>query len=143
MRARRLGSRLYYEFTATALSDKVEWERLADGVAVEVRRQGAPTQSSVADPVAVAERETAPQEDGGRDLVAPAPKSPATQGMGLAALGPLVAAREAAPGVSVNSSVNVHNSNISNNISSSNTVTNTVTNAGNTSTSVATSTVLL
>ena len=82
-------------------------------------------------------------QSGGQDLVVPAPKSPATQGMGIAPRGPLVAAREAAPGVSVNSSVNVHHSNISNNISSSNTVTNTVTNAGNTSASVATSTVLL
>ena len=33
-----LGSRLYYEFTEAALADQANWERLADGVAVEVRR---------------------------------------------------------------------------------------------------------
>ena len=38
----RLGSRLYYEFMATVLGDAVAWERLADSVAVEVRRHGAP-----------------------------------------------------------------------------------------------------
>ena len=40
--SRRLGSRLYYEFTEAALSSEAEWERLADSVAVEVRRHGAP-----------------------------------------------------------------------------------------------------
>ena len=40
--ARRLGSRLYFEFTAAALGDGAAWEGLADGVAVEVRRHGAP-----------------------------------------------------------------------------------------------------
>ena len=44
--SRRLGSRLYYEFTEAALSDGVAWERLADGVAVEVRRHGAPAPSN-------------------------------------------------------------------------------------------------
>ena len=42
----RLGSRLYYEFVATALGDDVAWERLADSVAVEVRRHGAPAPAS-------------------------------------------------------------------------------------------------
>merc|ERR1719272_908109 len=37
-----LGSRLYYEFTAAVLGDGAAWERLADNVAVEVRRHGAP-----------------------------------------------------------------------------------------------------
>ena len=45
-RARRLGSRLYFEFTAAALGDDVAWEGLADGVAVEVRRHGAAPPSS-------------------------------------------------------------------------------------------------
>ena len=40
--AYRLGSRLYFEFTAAALGDGAAWEGLADGVAVEVRRHGAP-----------------------------------------------------------------------------------------------------
>ena len=42
MPSRRLGSRLYYEFTEVALSDGAAWGRLADSVAVEVRRHGAP-----------------------------------------------------------------------------------------------------
>ena len=36
--SRRLGSRLYYEFTEAALSNEAEWERLADSVAMEERR---------------------------------------------------------------------------------------------------------
>ena len=47
---RRLGSRLYFEFTGAALSDVAAWESLADGVAVEVRRHGvtAPAESAAA-----------------------------------------------------------------------------------------------
>ena len=37
-----LGSRLYYEFTAATLGSRVEWQRVADGVAQEVRRHGGP-----------------------------------------------------------------------------------------------------
>ena len=49
---RRLGSRLYFEFTAAALSDGAAWEGLADGVAVEVRRHGAPTAPAPAEAAA-------------------------------------------------------------------------------------------
>ena len=37
-----LGSRLYYEFTEAALGNDEDWERVADSVAREVRRHGAP-----------------------------------------------------------------------------------------------------
>ena len=40
-----LGSRLYYEFTETALAEHANWERLADSVALEVRRHFAGTSS--------------------------------------------------------------------------------------------------
>ena len=46
----RLGSRLYYEFTAKVLGDAVAWERLTDSVALEVQRHGAPVLSSTPPP---------------------------------------------------------------------------------------------
>ena len=49
-----LGSRLYYEFTEAALAEHANWERLADSVALEVRRHGAPAPHSPAPTVVAA-----------------------------------------------------------------------------------------
>ena len=72
--AHRLGSRLYYEFVSTALGDDVAWERLADSVAVEVRRHGAPSPAS---------RRAAPAA-----TVGPAAQVTAQDGVGEATVAP-------------------------------------------------------
>ena len=110
--ARRLGSRLYFEFTAKALDDSVEWERVADSVAVEVQRHGAPPPSSAA--ATQAKAESVPQyAEGQVAAVAPAPQSPT--GVALAARGAPLAGLGAAVGVSVSS---VHNNYITTSTSS-------------------------
>ena len=55
-----LGSRLYYEFTEAALAERANWERLADGVAVEVRRH-APSAGAELQAAAPAAPEATPQ----------------------------------------------------------------------------------
>ena len=64
--SRRLGSRLYYEFMEAALTDGAAWGRLADSVAVEVRRHGAPrpTPSSPASQQATAVEAVPPGAEG-------------------------------------------------------------------------------
>ena len=132
---RRLGSRLYFEFTAKALDDSVEWERVADGVAVEVQRHGAPPPSSEA-AAAQAIAESVPQDAAAQVAgAAPAPQSPAS--VALAARGAPLAGLGAAAGVSVSS---VHNI-CTNNTTSSSVISNPNTNnysvnTGNTSTSI-------
>ena len=73
-RARRLGSRLYFEFTEAALGDGATWEGLADGVAVEVRRHGATPPSS---PQSVVTASAAPAEVAVQDGEINAAVSPA------------------------------------------------------------------
>ena len=118
---RRLGSRLYFEFTAAALSDGAAWEGLADSVAVEVRRHGAPAPAS---------RRSAPTATAG-----PAAQVTAQDGVGEAAVAPAMvlaptalaaaaAARgvAAAAGAGMSSIVHVDNrNNIVTNNSNSNT----------------------
>ena len=105
--ARRLGSRLYFEVTAKALDDSVEWERVADSVAVEVQRHGAPPPSSAAAVAAQAIAESVPQDAAAQvAAVAPAAQSPAS--VALAARGAPLAGLGAAAGVSVHT---VHNNN--------------------------------
>ena len=137
-RAHRLGSRLYYDFTTTALVDSVQWERLADSVAVEVQRHGAPAPSSA--PASQAFAESVPQNAAGQaglvDQVvsaAPAPQIP--ESAAPTPRGALSAAHGAAPGVSV-SSVHVRNSNSNSNTTCSPIATNysvSNSNTGNTS----------
>ena len=55
--SRRLGSRLFYDFAGKALGDATSWERLADSVAVEVRRQS-PTATEIAVPAATTAQAT-------------------------------------------------------------------------------------
>ena len=120
--ARRLGSRLYFEFTGAALDDGAAWEGLADGVAVEVRRHGAP---------APAVRPSAPTAPAVRAEVA------VLGGVGAAAPvptamveAPVPARGDAAPaGVGASSIVHVDNHNIINNTNNNN--------SGNTSTTIA------
>ena len=129
--ARRLGSRLYFEFTAKALDDSVEWERVADSVAVEVQRHGAPPPSSAAAAAAQAITESVPQGAAAQEAaVAPGPQSPAS--VALAARGAPVAGIGAAAGVSVSS---VHNNNSTTTNTSSNSINNSnySVNNGNTS----------
>ena len=105
---------MYYEFTEAALSDGVAWERLADSVAVEVRRHGAPAPSSDAVTGAVAAEAMAP------DAVDAAAASPAK--IAAAAAHPMAPMREdAAPSVGVSSVVHttVNNNNNSNNTNNS------------------------
>ena len=114
---RRLGSRLYYDFTAQALDDATSWERLADSVAVEVRRH-----SPAATPVAVASA-TQPQTTQGGGVVAaqkPTTLPVVTEPRGQVQVAP-ASAGVAVPSVSVSNIVNYNSSNNSN--SSSNTVT--------------------
>ena len=119
---RRLGSRLYYEFTATVLADDSAWESLADRVAAEVRRQGAP-----AAPAAATVR-------GDVEEVAAAVVAPAKHATAAAQSAVHSPARDgAATGVSV-ISVNNHKSNTTNN-ANANTTINSLSNVGNTSTS--------
>jgi len=121
LRLRRLGSRLYYDFTAQALDDATSWERLADSVAVEVRRH-----SPAAIPIAVASA-TPPQTTQGGGVVA-APKPTAlpvvTEPRGQVQVAP-ASTGGAMPSVSVsnivNNSTNFNNSNSNNsNINSNN-----------------------
>ena len=110
----RLGSRLYYDFTGQALGDATRWERLADSVAVEVRRH-----APAATPVAVASA-TPPQTTQGGGVVA-APKPTAlpvvTEPRGQVQVAP-ASAGGATPSVSVsnivNNSTNFNNSNSNN-----------------------------
>ena len=115
----RLGSRLYFEFTAGALGDGAAWEGLADSVAVEVRRHGAPAPAS---------RRSAPTATAG-----PAAQVTAQDGVGEAAVAPAMvlaptalAAAAAARGVAgaagagMSSVVHVDNRNNSVNTSNSN-----------------------
>ena len=123
--ARRLGSRLYYEFKATALGDVVEWERLADSVAVEVRRHGAPPPELPAagqsdDSGAALDAE--PQDAASQLAVGPTPAGHGPVKQARRAQAQLAPAREGAAGLTVSV---VHNNN--NNIN---------TNIGNTSTSI-------
>ena len=138
--ARRLGSRLYFEVTAKALDDSVEWERVADSVAVEVQRHGAPPPSSAAAAAAQAMVESVPQDAAAQvAAVAPAPQSPAS--VALAARGAPLAGFGAAAGVSVNSVHNKSNaatttrsnSNVSNSTNNINNNSVSNTNTGNTS----------
>ena len=109
--SRRLGSRLYYAFTEAVLSDGVAWERLADSVAVEVRRHGAPPPSNpppMAAAVVAGEAASSASPPPVKMLVAVAPA--------------MVPVREhTAPGAGVGSvvhtTVNHHYSNNVNNIS--------------------------
>ena len=132
--AHRLGSRLYYEFTATALGSAAGWERVADSVAVEVRRHGAPPPLPQAKaPADVEATRTVPQDAVDGLVASAAPTSPTVTAAGLAPSGRLVPSgrlalsREAAAGVSVvhnhsNSSTNIvnnSNANINNNGNSS------------------------
>ena len=116
----RLGSRLFYEFTAAALSDGMVWERLLDSVAVEVRRHGAPA-AQAPQPPAEGEAAAPPAM-----ILAPA---------ALAAV-PLSVREGTAPDVGVSSVVhsrstnNTHNNYIRTNTSNSGTNN---TNFGNTS----------
>ena len=124
--ARRLGSRLYFEFTGAALGDSAAWEGLADSVALEVRRHGAPTppnpQPAATAPAALT---TAVAE---HDVGEAAP-SPATAQEPAALAAPRPARGLAAPaGVSVQS---VHVDNRTANHTNNNAITNT--NTGNTS----------
>ena len=130
--ARRLGSRLYFEFTAKALDDSVEWKRVADSVAVEVQRHGAPPPSSDAAAAQVM-AESVPQDAAAQvAAVAPVPQSPAS--MALAAQGAPLAGIGAAAGVSVSSVHNIYNNNTTSSSVTSNPNTNYYSvNTGNTS----------
>ena len=130
--ARRLGSRLYYEFTSAVLADSVGWERLVDSVAVEVRRHGAPAQSPALGMEGVAE--AVPPDAVGevvarQVLVAAAPKPHVS-----VALSPQAALAAAGAPVITVSSVRAHNNrtnsivnNRSSNIINSNNTSNAIT----------------
>ena len=121
----RLGSRLYYEFTATVLGDDTAWESVADNVAAEVRRQGAPASASSV--VATA------QDDVGVVLV---PKAPAEATLAQRVVhAPM---REVAvPGVSVRSDVRNNSNTTSTNTTSTSINNNTHSNnVGNKNTSI-------
>ena len=119
---RRLGSRLYFEFTAAALSDGAAWEGLADGVAVEVRRHGAPTAPAPAEAAAhgVVGEVAAPP------TAVPAPAA-------LAAAAPPATREVSAPGAAggVSSVVHIDNSNSSTTNNNINRYANTVGNNNN------------
>ena len=113
-----LGSRLYYEFTEAALSSGEDWERIADGVAQEVRRHGAPAPSSGPTAQAVAEG-ARPQE--AEDAVAAAPIAVPK---GVVTVGP-APTREGAGGVNVSSVTHSSNTTVRNSsIDNSNRTTN-------------------
>ena len=104
-----LGSRLYYEFTEAVLSNGEDWERVADSVAQEVRRHGAPPSAG---PTAQAVVGSKPQE--AADVAAAAVAAPAVP-RGSAGVGPHLLC-EAAGGVTVSSfttNTNIHNNNSS------------------------------
>ena len=123
--ARRLGSRLYFEFTAAALGDGAAWEGLADGVAVEVRRHGALTGPAPA--LAEAAAHGAVGEVAAPPTMVPAPTA-------LAAAPPPAMREVSAPGVAggVSSVVHVDNNSNSNRYANNSTTT-TNNNSGNTS----------
>ena len=133
-RPRRLGSRLYYEFTAQALDDAPSWERLADAVAVEVRRH---TPSAPDAAAAAARGDAAPAAQGG---VAAAPKPTALstaagsepRGRGARAPESIAGGAGAVAGVSVSSTVNNNMFTIQSNSSRNNANTNNA-NSNNTS----------
>ena len=108
-----LGSRLCYEFTEAALSNGEDWERVADGVAQEVRRHGAPVPSSgpTAQEVAGGAR---PQEAvaAAVAVVAAVAAAPAVP-KGVATVGP-APTREAAGGVNVSSVAHSSNTTVRN-----------------------------
>ena len=104
-----LGSRLYYEFTEAALGNDEDWERVADSVAREVRRHGAPLPSAGAAAQAVVET-ASPQE--AVDDAVPAVVDSAVP-TGLAAMRP-APTREAAGGVSVSSVAHISSNHASN-----------------------------
>ena len=112
-----LGSRLYYEFTEAVLGSGEDWERIADSVAQEVRRHGAPP------PTAQAAAEARPQQAIDADVAAVAHAVP----KGTAVARPLQRMRDAAAGVSVssvttnNTNIHTNNSNNSSNNNSGNT----------------------
>ena len=118
-----LGSRLYYEFTEAALSSGEDWERVADGVAQEVRRRGAsapssgPTAQEAADVAAAA-------------AVGVVAAAPAAVPKGVVAVGP-APTREATGGVNVSSVAHSSNMTICN--SNNSTSSNSIGNVGNTS----------
>ena len=123
---RRLGSRLYYEFTEAALSSEAEWERLTDSVAVEVRRHGAPAPSSASPTTEAGAGKAVTQASGGKPA-APSAKAavvpaPAKTVAGAAPV--LAPVREVAtPSVGVSSVVHttVNNNNINSNNSTNST----------------------
>ena len=124
-----LGSRLYYEFTEVALSNDEDWERVADGVAQEVRRHGGLAPSS--GPATITEAR--PQE--AVEVVAVATAAPSTIPKVSTAVPPPPMREAAVASVSVGSAV--HNSNETNfnsndKNSSINNITN-IKNVGNTS----------
>ena len=119
--SRRLGSRLFYEFAGKALGDATSWERLADSVAVEVRRQS-PTATEIAVPAAT----TAQATQGGAVVAAAAAAVPTPKPTTLSLstkpqehVVPASAAGGALPGVSVSLSNIVNNHNNSSNSSNS------------------------
>ena len=117
--ARRLGSRLYFEFTGAALGDVAAWEGVADGVAVEVRRHGAPAPAvrpSVPTTPAVLAEVAALY---GMGAAAPAPTAMVMAPTVLEA--PAPARGDAAPaGVGASSVVHVDSHNIINNNNNNN-----------------------
>ena len=124
--ARRLGSRLYFEFTAAALSDDTVWEGLSDSVAVEVQRHGAPA-SRQSDPAAI----TGPAQVAARDGVGEVAAQPAVVLPPTALATPAPAhgvAATALAGMGMTSIVSVDNRNTVNN---TNTNTNNSTNSSN------------
>ena len=122
---RRLGSRLYYEVTEAVLSSEAEWERLADSVAVEVRRHGAPAPSSDSPATGAGEERAVAQSSGGK-TAAPSAKAavvPAPAKTVADAAPALAPVREVAtPSVGVSSVVHttVNNNNINSNNNTNN-----------------------
>ena len=118
----RLGSRLFFEFTAAALGDAVAWEGLADSVAVEVRRHGAP-----AVPVSPQAGPPAPAKTAAHDpAIESAPPHAVMRSPAALAAPPPLPRDIAAPRVAGSTAVRIDNSNNSNNI-----ITNITTNNNN------------
>ena len=133
-----LGSRLYYEFTEAALSSGEDWERVADSVAQEVRRRGAPAPSSGPTAQVVVEGARSREAVSIAAAAVAAAAAPAAVPKGVVTVGPALA-REAAGGVNVSSVTHssnttiCSNSNINSNSNITNSNSNNVTsNTGNT-----------
>ena len=111
-----MGSRLYYEFTATVLGDGTAWERLADSVALEVRRHGAPAAAPTPTPLPPPPQVAplSPAETAAHDVVAEVPRSVVLSPSALAAPPPLPRDM-GAPLVPGSTTVYIDNSNRSNN----------------------------